>query len=390
MAHTSFKYIRVLPIGRSAAVFNISLILSAGGASKTSYLCRMEDSKPKHTPIAELGEFGLIDRITERFTIHHASTLKGVGDDAAVIDTGGDELLLISTDMLVEGIHFDLMYHPLRHLGYKAVVVNLSDICAMNGRPTHITVSVALSNRFSVEAVDELYAGIEAACNYYKVDLIGGDTTSSPKGLGISVTAIGTVGRDRITYRSGARPGDLLCITGDLGAAYLGLQLLEREKQIFLSQPEIQPDLEDQKYLVGRQLKPEARLDMIDAFANKGLVPTSMIDISDGLASEILHIGRQSGVGILLEESGIPMHQDAKMMALKFKLDPTTCALSGGEDYELLFTVRPEDLEKVRFLPDIFIAGEIVPAAEGFFLHTTGGNRHPITAQGWQHFQDKR
>jgi thiamine-monophosphate kinase len=346
----------------------------------------MEDPKPKHTPISEIGEFGLIDRIISPFKQYQPGTIKAVGDDAAVIDTGGEELLLVSTDMLVEGIHFDLMYHPLRHLGYKAVVVNLSDICAMNGRPTHITVSLALSNRFSVEAVEELYAGIEAACNHYKVDLIGGDTTSSPRGLGISVTALGTVARDKVSYRSGARAGDLLCITGDLGAAYLGLQLLEREKQIFLSQPDVQPDLEDQKYLVGRQLKPEARADMIESFAGKNLVPTAMIDISDGLASEILHIGKQSGVGILLEESGIPMHQDAKMMALKFKLDPTTCALSGGEDYELLFTIRPEDVDKVRFLPDIFIAGEVVPASEGFYLHTTGGNRHPITAQGWRHF----
>lgn len=338
------------------------------------------------TPIADLGEFGLIDRITAGFPPLHASTLKGVGDDAAVLDTGGELLTLVTTDMLVEGIHFDLMYTPLKHLGYKSVVVNLSDICAMNGLPRQITVSLALSSRFPVEAVEELYAGIRAACQYYGVDLIGGDTTSSQKGLILSVTALGEVARDKVTYRSGARLGDLICITGDLGAAYLGLQLLEREKQLYLHQPDIQPDLEEQRYIVGRQLKPEARTDMIGAFAKNGLRPTAMIDISDGLASDILHIARASGVGVILEESGIPMHQESKLMALKFKLDPTTCALSGGEDYELLFTIDPADVDKVRFLPDIFIAGEIVPPEEGYFLHSSGGNRHALRAQGWDHF----
>lgn len=346
----------------------------------------MNEETPQTTQIADIGEFGLIDRITQDINAIQPSTIKGAGDDAAVMDFGGDELVLVSTDMLVEGIHFDLMYHPLKHLGYKAVAVNISDICAMNGRPTQITVSLGLSSRFSVEAVEELYEGIKAACAYYKVDLVGGDTTSSNRGLILSITALGTVKRDRVVYRSGAREGDLLCITGDLGAAYLGLQILEREKQLFLHQPDIQPDLEDQTYIIGRQLKPEARLDIIEAFLEKDLVPTSMIDISDGLASEIFHIGKASGVGMILEESGIPINQQAKLMALKFQLDPTTCALSGGEDYELLFTIRPEDVDKVRFLPDIYIAGDVVAASEGFMLHTTGGNRHALTAQGWQHF----
>lgn len=346
----------------------------------------MQEKTTPRTEIATLGEFGLIDRITGSFVNRQPSTIKSVGDDAAVLDTGGDKLTLVTTDMLIEGIHFDLLYCPLKHLGYKSVIVNLSDICAMNGMPTQITVSIGISNRFSVEAVEELYAGIQAACTTYGVDLVGGDTTSSNRGLILSITALGQVDRNKVVYRSGAKPGDLICITGDLGGAYLGLQLLEREKQLYLHQPGIQPDLEEQQYLVGRQLKPEARTDIIEAFADKGLVPTAMIDISDGLASEILHIGKQSGVGAIIEESGIPMREEANLMALKFKLDPTTCALSGGEDYELLFTIDPKDLDKVRFLPDVYIAGEIVPASDGFMLHTTGGNRHPITAQGWSHF----
>lgn len=350
------------------------------------YLCSMEDTTSPRTEVGTLGEFGLIDRLTAPFHPVQSSTIKGVGDDAAVLDTGGDHLTLVSTDMLVEGIHFDLMYTPLKHLGYKSVVVNLSDIYAMNGTPTQITVSMAISNRFSVEALEELYEGIRLACESYEVDLVGGDTTSSNKGLILSITALGTVEKDKVVYRSGAKVGDLICITGDLGSAYLGLQILEREKQLYLDQPDIQPDLEDQQYLIGRQLKPEARKDMITAFAHNGLKPTSMIDISDGLASELFHIGKQSGVGAYLEESGIPIHQDAKMMALKFRLDPTTCALSGGEDYELLFTIDPGDVDRVRFLPNIYIAGEIVPAEDGFTLHTTGGKRHPLKAQGWNHF----
>lgn len=337
------------------------------------------------TDVNTLGEFGLIEHLTKSFPITQPSTLKGVGDDAAVIDNG-TFCTVVSTDMLVEGIHFDLAYTPLKHLGYKAVVVNLSDICAMNAVPRQITVSIAISSKYSVEALDDLYAGIRAACDAYGVDLVGGDTTSSPRGMIISITAIGQGERERLAYRSGARPGDLICITGDLGGAYLGLQLLEREKRIWAEHPDVQPNLEDQKYIVGRFLKPEARLDMVDAFRQNNLVPTAMIDISDGLASELFHICKQSGTGALLEESGVPIHPEAQLMALQFKLDPVTCALNGGEDYELLFTIDPKDTDKVRFLPDIYIAGEILDAADGIKLNTKGGNLHPLQAQGWRHF----
>ena len=340
---------------------------------------------PKRTELGTLGEFGLIDRLTKKHKTNHDSTILGVGDDAAVLNLRNGHQV-ITTDLLLEGIHFDLMYTPLKHLGYKAVVVNLSDIYAMNARPTQITVSIGLSNRFSLEAVEELYAGIYAACAHYEVDLVGGDTSSSQQGLVISVTAIGSVEADKMTLRSGAKPGDIICITGSLGSAYLGLQILEREKQLYLSQPDVQPDLEEQQYLIGRQLKPEARQDMVQLFAKSNLVPTSMIDVSDGLASDLRHICQASQVGAIVEESGVPIHPEAQQMALKFKLDPITCALSGGEDYELLFTVDPQDLPKVRVMPDIYLMGDIVKADEGVKLHTTGGNIHPITAQGWQHF----
>ncbi len=337
------------------------------------------------TDVNTLGEFGLIDHLTRDFPLVQASSLKGIGDDAAVIDNG-PFMTVVSTDLLVEGIHFDLAYTPLRHLGYKAVVVNLSDIYAMNAFPRQITVSIAISNRFSVEALEELYAGIRAACDAYKVDLIGGDTTSSPKGLTISVTAIGQGEKELLTYRNGAKVGDLICITGDLGAAYLGLQLLEREKQLWQDNPQLQPDLEEQKYVVGRQLKPEARKDLIETFRHIQLKPTSMIDISDGLASEVFHICKQSNVGALIEETGVPIHPEAQLLALKFKLDPITCALNGGEDYELLFTIDPKDIDKIRFLPEIYIAGEILEAKDGIKLQTQGGNMHPLKAQGWVHF----
>lgn len=340
----------------------------------------------KRTDVNELGEFGLIEHLTKNHPLKNRSSVKGVGDDAAVI-YNGEYQTVVSTDALVEGIHFDLIYTPLKHLGYKAVAVNVSDIYAMNAIPKQITVSIAISNRFSVEALDELYEGIYAACKNYNVDLIGGDTTSSPKGLYISITAIGQAEQHKLAYRNTAKVGDLICVTGNLGAAYLGLQILEREKQIYLSSPDVQPDLENQNYLVGRQLKPEARWDMIEQFAKNNLVPTSMIDISDGLASELFHICKQSGVGAFIEESGVPIHPDAEAMALKFKMDPITCALSGGEDYELLFTVAPEDLDKVRFLPDIYIMGEITEAKEGIKLHTKGGNVHDLQAQGWRHFR---
>jgi len=339
----------------------------------------------QRTDVNTLGEFGLIEYLTRDFPLRQPSTIKGVGDDAAVIENGA-LCTVVSTDLLVEGIHFDLAYVPLKHLGYKAVVVNLSDIYAMNALPKQITVSIAISNRFSVEALDELYEGIRAACEAYGVDLVGGDTASSPRGLTISVTAIGQCPKGQVVYRSGAQVGDLMCITGDLGAAYLGLQLLEREKRIFEENPGVQPDLENQKYVINRQLKPEARRDMIETFRKVGLQPTAMIDISDGLASEIFHLCKQSKVGALLEESGVPIHPEAQLLALQFKLDPITCALNGGEDYELLFTIRPEDADKIKFLPDIYIAGEILEAQEGIKLNTKGGNLHELKAQGWVHF----
>jgi thiamine-monophosphate kinase len=345
----------------------------------------MDKPQNPRTDVNTLGEFGLIEHLTSDNPTRNASTIKSVGDDAAVIDNKG-YLTVVSTDMLIEGIHFDLAYVPLQHLGYKAIVVNLSDIYAMNAQPKQVTVSIALSNRFSVEALELLYKGIGTACDYYGVDLVGGDTCSSPKGLCISVTAIGQGEAGKIVHRNTAKPGDLICITGNLGAAYMGLQLLEREKQLFLADPSTQPDLENQTYLVGRQLKPEARADMVAAFAKANLVPTSMIDISDGLASELFHICKQSGVGALLEEGGVPIHPDTQQMALKFHLDPISCALSGGEDYELLFTIDPKDVDKVKYLPDIYIAGEIVAASDGIRLQTKGGHLHPLKAQGWRHF----
>jgi thiamine-monophosphate kinase len=345
----------------------------------------MSEQKTPHTDIGQLGEFGLIDHLASRFQNKRPETIKGIGDDAAVLDYGGQPVI-VTTDLLVEGIHFDLMYHPLKHLGYKAVIVNLSDICAMNAIPKQITVSIALSNRFSVEAVDELYEGIRIACEAYDVDLVGGDTTSSPRGLTISVTAIGSVDPSRITYRSGAKVGDILCVTGDLGAAYLGLQILEREKQVYLASPEMQPELNEKKYIVGRQLKPEARLEAVKYFEKVGLLPTAMIDISDGLASDLMHICKSSGVGAFIEEPKVPIHDEARVQALEFNLDPITCALNGGEDYELLFTVSEKDLEKIRFMESVYIIGEITPASDGITLHTSGGLIHPIIAQGWKHF----
>ena len=340
----------------------------------------------KRTDVNQLGEFGLIDHLTRNYDLKQKSTIKGIGDDAAVVDYGKNFQTVISTDMLVEHIHFDMMYTPLKHLGYKAVIVNLSDIYAMNAIPMQITISLAISNRYSVEALEEFYKGVYLACEKYNVDLIGGDTTSSTKGLVISVTAIGRAVPEKLAYRTNAKVGDIICVSGDLGAAYLGLQILEREKQIYLENPNIRPDLDKQDYLVGRLLKPEARGDMIDYFAKAELIPTSMMDISDGLASEIYHICSQSNVGAFIEEGNVPIHPDTEQQALKFKLDPITCALSGGEDYELLFTINPNDLEKVKYMPNVSIIGEIVDKKDGIMLHTTGGNIHKLTAQGWNHF----
>lgn len=346
----------------------------------------MNEDFTSRTEISELGEFGLIDHLTKQSRLKNISSLKGVGDDAAVIKSDG-KVLLVSTDLMVEGIHFDLMYNPLKHLGYKAVISNLSDIYAMNGSPTQITVSMALSSKFSVEAIEEIYEGIHLACKLYNVDLVGGDTSASPMGLFISITVIGEAVESNICYRDGAKPGDIICATGDFGAAYLGLQILEREKQLYLNNPGIQPDLEDQSYVIQRQLKPEARKDSIAYFEKIKLKPTSMIDVSDGLASDLFHICESSGVGAYLEEVKVPIHPQAEELAIKFRMNPISCALSGGEDYELLFTVAENDLEKVRYMPDVSIIGEIIPKEDGINLHTTGGKIHPITAQGWRHFR---
>ncbi len=346
----------------------------------------LSDTMSGQTNISELGEFGLIDRLTKPIKTKKTSTLKGIGDDAAVLNLSSGHTV-VTTDMMVEHIHFDLAYTPLKHLGYKAVISNLSDLCAMNAIPQHITVSLAISNRFYVEAIEELYQGILHACQVYNLDLVGGDTTSSNKGLIISITAFGVAEAQHIIYRSGAKKGDLICVTGDLGAAYLGLQLLEREKQVFLSDPNMQPQLEKFEYPVMRQLKPEARIDMIEVFRKAKLKPSSMIDISDGLASELFHICRQSGVGAYIEENKIPIAHQSELLAFEFALDPTTCALNGGEDYELLFTVAPKDLEKLRLLPDIAIIGEITDKADGINLHSSGGKIYPLKAQGWQHFK---
>lgn len=329
-----------------------------------------------------MGEFGLIEHLTRNIEIQNASTIVPIGDDAAVIDHFGKQTV-ITTDLLVEGVHFDLMYTPLMHLGYKSVVVNLSDIYAMNATPTQIVIGLGFSNRFSVEALDEFYEGVLKACETYGVDLVGGDTTSSQKGFLISVTAIGEVTPDQFVKRNGAQKGDLLCVSGDLGAAYLGLTLLEREKQIFLESPSIQPDLEGEKYIVGRILKPEARKDIIEFFASREIKPTAMIDVSDGLSSEILHICRQSKLGCTLYEEKIPIGEDTRTAAFKFNMDPTACALSGGEDYELLFTVRQDDFEKLSGNADISVIGFMTDEDAGAHIYTKGGSKHPITAQGW-------
>lgn len=338
------------------------------------------------TDIGSLGEFGLIDHLTNDAVLKLPTSIKGIGDDAAVIDSG-DHFTLVTTDMLVEDIHFDLSYSPLKHVGYKAVIVNLSDIYAMNGVPTQITVSIAISNRFSVEALEELYKGIHLACDIYNVDLVGGDTTSSNKGLIISITAIGRADKGRVSYRSGARPGDAICVTGNLGSAYLGLQILEREKQIYKEHPDLQPELEDHEYLIGRLLKPEARRDAVAYFEQKGFTPTSMIDVSDGVSSEAIHICRQSGVGMIIEEGKVPMHPDMEKLAIEFKINPITCALHGGEDYELMFTVAEADIEDVRYMNDVYIIGEVREAQEGIKLLTTGGKLVDLSAQGWNHFK---
>ncbi len=337
------------------------------------------------TEIASLGEFGLIDHLTRNNETHHASTVLSIGDDAAVLDHFGKQIV-VTTDLLIEGVHFDMVYTPLNHLGYKSVIVNLSDIYAMNATPAQITLSIGVSNRFSVEALEAFYEGVYAACEKYNVDLVGGDTTTSNKGFIISVTAIGEVAPDRFVKRDGAKKGDLVCVSGDLGAAYLGLLLMEREKKIFMESPSVQPDLENQDYILRRLLKPEARKDIISFFEANDIFPTSMMDISDGLSSEILHICKQSNVGCVLHEDKIPVDEASRQFAFKLDLDPTACALSGGEDYELLFTIKQEDYEKIVLNEQISVIGYITEPAEGSHIITRSGNKHALTAQGWNAF----
>lgn len=334
--------------------------------------------------IESLGEFGLIDHLTNKIVLKNSSTIKGVGDDAAILNFG-EEAVVVTTDLLTEGVHFNLMYVPLKHLGYKAVVVNLSDVYAMNAIPKQITVSIAISKRFDLEAIEQIYEGIHLACENYGVDLVGGDTTSSLTGLTISITAIGSAPKEKLVYRSGARPNDLLCVTGDLGGAYMGLQLLERENEVFKVNPKMQPKLDGYDYILQRQLKPEARKDMVEAFGKMGIQPTSMIDISDGLSSEILHICKNSKVGCHLYEEKIPYADQTKELAEEFNINPIVAALNGGEDYELLFTLPIGDYDKIKNDPDITIIGHITTKKEGTMLVTTGGSLIPLQAQGWKH-----
>jgi len=336
----------------------------------------------KLTPISELGEFGLIDRLTADIKLQHSCSVVGIGDDAAVLNFANLQTV-VTTDLLVEGVHFNLTYVPLKHLGYKAVAVNISDICAMNAIPSQITVSIAVSNRFTVEALEELYQGIKLACETYKVDLIGGDTTSSISGLVISVTALGIQTPEKLSYRSGARENHLICVSGNVGAAYMGLQLLERENKIFASDPAMQPDFTGYEYILERQLKPEARLDIVQLLAELNIVPSAMIDISDGLSSELLHICKRSGTGCLIYENKIPIDEQTASMAKEFELDPLVAAMNGGEDYELLFTVPVSYFEQIKAKPQISIIGRITTAAEGANLSMRDGTIIPFDAQGW-------
>lgn len=342
----------------------------------------IEDKTPQKTSIAQLGEFGLIEHLTKRFTVTQSSTLKGIGDDAAVLDFK-DKKIVVSTDLLIEGVHFDLAYMPLKHLGYKAVVVNVSDICAMNAKATQITVSVAVSNRFPLEALDELFAGIVHAAEEYKIDVIGGDTTSSQKGLIISITAIGEADENEIVYRNGAKQTDLLVVSGDLGSAYMGLQVLEREKQVFLVNPNSQPDLDAYTYLIERQLKPEARKDVRTLLHALEIKPTAMIDISDGLSSEIFHICKQSKVGCNLYEDKLPLDPQFISVCEEFQIDSTTVAINGGEDYELLFTIVLDDFEKIKGNPNFTIIGHMTQESEGIHLITRANTKIELRARGW-------
>lgn len=347
----------------------------------------IEDKNPQRTPLSELGEFKLIEHLTENFKINHKSTVLGIGDDAAILKPEKKHIVL-TTDMLVEGVHFDLSYVPLKHLGYKSVMVNLSDVCAMNAKATQITVSIAVSNRFPLEALEELYAGIETAARIYNIDVIGGDTTSSTSGLIISVTAIGEVEDVKVVKRSGAKPNDLLVVTGDLGGAYMGLQILEREKEVFKVNPQSQPDLSLYTYIVERQLKPEARKDIIELLEKLEVKPTSMIDISDGLSSEIIHICKQSNVGVDVYENKIPLDPQVISTCEEFNIDSTTIALNGGEDYELLMTISQEDFPKIKGNPNLTVIGYMTEVERGMHLVTRGETKVPIIAKGWKNFND--
>lgn len=347
----------------------------------------LDDKQPQLTPLDKIGEFGLIDHLTQSFKTINESTKKAVGDDAAVLNFEGEETL-VSTDMLVEGVHFNLAYVPIKHLGYKSVIVNLSDLCAMNAKPTQILVSFAVSNRFPLEALEELYAGIQLACKQYKVDLIGGDTTSSTSGLIINVTAIGKAKSENIVYRDGAHENDLLVVTGDLGGAYLGLQVLERENEVFKVNPNVQPDLSSYEYIIGRQLKPEARVDIVDLLKGLEVKPTSMIDISDGLSSEILHLSKQSGYGFKIYEEKIPLDPTVIRTAEEFGINPITCALNGGEDYELLFTIKQEDYPKIKGNPNLTVIGHTTEQnAENYLMLRNSDSAMKLTAQGWNSFE---
>lgn len=345
----------------------------------------MSNEEKKYTELSTLGEFGLIDHLTKNHKSQNPSTLKGVGDDAAVLDYGNKKIL-VSTDMLIQGVHFDLTYTPLKHLGYKAVAVNASDIYAMNGTPKQITVSLALSNHFSVEGADELYSGIYLACEHYGIDLIGGDTTSSQTGMCISITIIGEANEQDIVYRNTAKENQLICVSGDLGAAYMGLQLLEREKVVFAGNKEAQPDFTGYEYILERQLKPEGRGDILKLLREKNIRPTAMIDISDGLASEIMHICKDSGVGCNIYEEKIPIDYQTYKMAEELNMNVTVCALSGGEDYELLFTAPLEDFETLSAIPGISVIGHTCKASEGCYMTTRDGNTFELKAQGWTNF----
>ena len=345
----------------------------------------LEDKNQDKTSLAELGEFGLINHLTKYFKTQHSSTIKSIGDDAAVLENS-DKQTLITTDLLIEGVHFDLSYMPLKHLGYKAVMVNLSDVYAMNGTAEQITVSIAVSNRFPLEALEQLYAGIQLACDTYNVDLIGGDTTSSTKGMLISVTAIGSANKEDVVYRNGANETDLIVVSGDLGGAYLGLQVLEREKQVFQVNPENQPDLDNYTYIIERQLKPEARKDVSGLLKEMEVKPTSMIDISDGLSSEIMHICTQSKVGCKIYEDKLPLDPQVISTSEEFKMDSTMIAISGGEDYELLFTVPISDFDKVKGNPNFSIIGHITAENQGMNLVTRANQEIELKAQGWNSF----